>query len=41
LEKEIAVLLYKTEKLFPLGWFNVIQHLLVHLPWEVRAGGPM
>jgi hypothetical protein len=41
LEKEIAVLLYKMEKLFPLGWFNVIQHLLVHLPWEVRAGGPM
>jgi hypothetical protein len=41
LEKEIAVLLYKMEKLFPLGWFNVIQHLLVHLPWEVRAGGPV
>jgi hypothetical protein len=41
LEKEIAVLLYKMEKVFPLGWSNVMQHLLVHLPWEVRAGGPV
>jgi hypothetical protein len=32
LEKEIAVLVCKMEKVFPPGWFNVIQHLLVHLP---------
>jgi hypothetical protein len=32
LEKEIAVLVCKMEKIFPLGWFNVMQHLLVHLP---------
>jgi hypothetical protein len=32
LEKEIMVLVCKMEKIFPLGWFNVMQELLVHLP---------
>jgi hypothetical protein len=27
------------ETVFPPGWFNVMQHLLVHLPWEARVGG--
>jgi hypothetical protein len=40
-EKEILVLVCKMEKVFPPGWFNVMQHLLVHLPWEARVGGPM
>jgi hypothetical protein len=40
LEKEIIVLVYEMEKIFPLGWFNVMQHLLVHLPWEAKDGGP-
>jgi hypothetical protein len=41
LEKEIAVLVYKMENVFPHGWFNMIQYLLVHLPWEARVGGPV
>jgi hypothetical protein len=41
LEKEIALLVCKMETVFPPGWFNVIQHLLVHLPWEARVGGPV
>jgi hypothetical protein len=32
LEKEIAVLVCKMETIFPPGWFNVTQQLLVHLP---------
>jgi hypothetical protein len=28
LEKEIPMLLYKLEKIFPSGWFNPMQHLL-------------
>jgi hypothetical protein len=28
------------EKIFPPGWFNAMQHLLVHLPWEARVGRP-
>jgi hypothetical protein len=41
LEKEIAVLVCKMKKIFPPGWFNAMQHLLVHLPWEAKVGGPM
>jgi hypothetical protein len=39
LEKEIAVLVCKMETVFPPGWFNTMQYLLVHLPWEARFGG--
>jgi hypothetical protein len=34
LEKEIAVLVCMMENVFPPGWFDAMQHLLVHLPWE-------
>jgi hypothetical protein len=40
LEKEIPVLIYKLEKIFPPGWFNPIQHLLVHLLYEAKLGDP-
>jgi hypothetical protein len=39
-EDEIPVLLCKLEKIFPPGWFNPIQHLLVHLLYEAKIGGP-
>jgi hypothetical protein len=32
LDKEISLLAYKMEKVFPPGWFNVMEHLLVNLP---------
>jgi hypothetical protein len=41
LEKKIAMLVCKMEKVFPPVWFNVMQHLLVHLLWEARVGGPI
>ncbi|CAN6275904.1 unnamed protein product [Urochloa humidicola] len=41
LEKEIPILLCKLEKIFPPGFFNVMQHLIVHLPYEARVGGPV
>jgi hypothetical protein len=41
LEKEIAVLVCKMETVFSFGWFNAMQHLLVHLPWEARVEGPV
>jgi hypothetical protein len=40
LEKEILVLICNLEKIFPTGWFNPMQHLLVHLPYEAKLGGP-
>jgi hypothetical protein len=39
MEKEIPVLFCKLAKIFPLGWFNPMQHLLVHLPYEAKIGG--
>jgi hypothetical protein len=38
LEEEISVLICKLEKIFPTGWFNPMQHLLVHLPYEAKLG---
>lgn len=41
LEDNVAVLLCKLEKIFPPGFFNVMQHLIIHLPYEARLGGPV
>jgi hypothetical protein len=40
LEKEILVSLCKVAKIFPLGFFNPMQHLLIHIPYEAKVGGP-
>jgi hypothetical protein len=37
LEKEISVLLFKLEKIFPHGFFNLMQHLLIHIPYEAKV----
>jgi hypothetical protein len=29
------------EKIFPAKWFNPMQHLLIHLPYEAKVGGPV
>ncbi|WVZ76811.1 hypothetical protein U9M48_024742 [Paspalum notatum var. saurae] len=41
LEKGILVLLCKMKKKIPPSLFNVMQHLLLHLPWEALVGGPI
>jgi hypothetical protein len=41
LEKKIPVLLCKMEKIFPPGFFNPMQHLLIHFPYEAKVGGPV
>jgi hypothetical protein len=40
LEDEIPVLLCRLKKIFAVGWFNPMQYLLVHLPYEAKIGGP-
>ncbi|XP_073361549.1 uncharacterized protein [Aegilops tauschii subsp. strangulata] len=40
-EENIAVLLCKLEKIFPPGFFNSMEHLMVHPPYEARVGGPI
>ena len=39
MEKVAPVLLCKLEKIFPPAFFNPMQHLLLHLPYEARMGG--
>jgi len=41
LEQNIVVLVCKLEKIFPPGFFNPMQHLMVHLAEEVQQGGPV
>ena len=41
LEKTAPELLCKLEKIFPPGFFLSMQHLILHLPNEVRMGGPV
>jgi hypothetical protein len=41
LEQQIPILVCKLEKIFLPGFFNPMQHLLVHLPYEAKVGGPV
>jgi hypothetical protein len=41
LEKVAHVLLCKMEKIFPPGFFTPMHHLILHLPYEARMGGPV
>ena len=37
-EIERIALLCKLEKIFPPGFFNPMQHMILHLPYEARMG---
>ena len=39
MEKMAPVLLCKLEKIFPPGFFTSMQHMILHIPYEVRMGG--
>ena len=39
MERMASVLLCKLEKIFPQGFFNPMQHMILHLPYEARMGG--
>ena len=41
LEEQAAELIVELEAIFPPGFFNPMQHLLLHLPEEARLGGPV
>ncbi|XP_057246858.1 uncharacterized protein LOC130589572 [Beta vulgaris subsp. vulgaris] len=41
LEKNIAEIICKLEKIFPPSFFNSMEHLPVHLPREARLCGPV
>jgi hypothetical protein len=37
----MTLILCKMEKIFPPGVFNPMQHLLIHLLYEAKVGGPI
>ena len=41
LKENIAVKLCNLEKIFPPSFFDVMEHLIVHLPDEASLGGPV
>jgi len=41
LENDIVVTMCKMEKKFPPGFFDSMEHLVVHVSHEARMGGPV
>ena len=41
LTSNIAIILCNLEKIFPPSFFDVMEHLSVHLPYEAKLGGPV
>ncbi|KAL0405686.1 UNVERIFIED_CONTAM: hypothetical protein Slati_3882500 [Sesamum latifolium] len=41
LEHSFAVIICNLEKIFSLALFDSMEHLIVHLPYEARIGGPV
>ena len=41
LNDNIIVTVCKLEKIFPPGFFDSMEHLIIHLPEEARLGGPV
>lgn len=41
MERNIPILLCKLEKIFPPSFFDVMEHLPIHLVYEAKVGGPV
>nr|AAK13155.1 putative transposase [Oryza sativa Japonica Group]AAP54277.1 transposon protein, putative, CACTA, En/Spm sub-class [Oryza sativa Japonica Group] len=41
MQSQVIVLVCKLEKIFPPGFFNPMQHLMIHLPYEASMGEPV
>jgi len=41
LEENIPIILCKLERIFPPGFFDSMEYLPVHLPYEAWLGGPV
>ncbi|KAL0373977.1 UNVERIFIED_CONTAM: hypothetical protein Sradi_3313400 [Sesamum radiatum] len=41
LEDSVAVIMCNLEKVFPPAFFDSMEHLILHLPYEARMGGPV
>jgi len=41
MEENISIILCKLERIFPLAFFDSMEHLPIHLTNELRLGGPV
>ena len=41
LERDIPIIIFKLERIFPPGFFDSMEHLPIHLPYEEKITGPM
>ena len=41
IKNNIIITTCKLERIFPPGFFNSMEHLPIHLPYEARVGGPV
>ncbi|KAL0406611.1 UNVERIFIED_CONTAM: hypothetical protein Slati_3975000 [Sesamum latifolium] len=41
LEDTVPIIMCNLEKIFPPSFFDSMEHLIVHLPYEARVGGPV
>ena len=41
LERDIPIIICKLERIFPPGFFDSMEHLPIHLPYETRIAGPV
>ena len=39
IERNVIMTVYKLEKIFPPPFFDSMEHLLIHLPYEAKVGG--
>ena len=39
LERDIPIIICKLERIFPLGFFDSMEHLPIHLPYEAKIAG--
>ena len=41
LERDISIIICKLERIFPPGFFDSMEHLPIHLPYEEKIAGPV
>jgi len=41
MENNIIIITCKLQQIFSPGFFNYMKHMPIHLPYEVRVGGPI
>ena len=41
IESNVVIIICKLEKIFSPTFFDSMEHLLIHLPYEAKVGGPV